>query len=97
VLPVAERTSSGKLRRAIGAKDVRLAPADDVYEVMGCKPGTCHPIGKMIGLRTIVDKSLEENEIIGIATGDTEHTIVLSYSEYARVAMPEIVDIRSEK
>ena len=95
VLPASERVSTSKLRRALHTKDVRLALPDDIEQLMGCKIGTCHPVGRLAGIRTIVDPSLGQSEVIGFSTGDPEHTITMRYVDYERVAIPEVIEIRS--
>lgn len=95
VLPLFERISSGKLRRAIGQKNVRLATPDELYKVMSCSPGTCHPVGSLVGVRTIADVALADMPEFSLGTGDARCTIVMSYKAYERIVRPEVFDVRS--
>lgn len=93
VLPAVDRVSSGKLRRATQSRDVRMASPDVVEQVMGCVVGTCHPIGRLAGIRTIVDPKLAERDVVSFSAGSPTHTITMQYADYERIALPEVVDI----
>ncbi len=94
-LPASERVSSGKLRRALQTRDIRLASPQEVEEVMDCVVGTCHPIGRLAGIHTIADPSLGEHQLISFSTGNPCRTITMEYPEYVRVAQPDIQSIRA--
>jgi prolyl-tRNA editing enzyme YbaK/EbsC (Cys-tRNA(Pro) deacylase) len=96
VLPLFERVSSGKLRRAIGEKNVRLATPDELYEVMSCLPGTCHPVGSLVGVRTIADVTLADMTEFSLGTGEARCTIVMPYEAYEHIVRPEVLDVHSE-
>ena len=93
VLPANARVHSGKLRRALSVKRLQMATPDQLREIMNCEPGTCHPIGRVAGVQTIVDPTLGNNETFSFSTGDPTHTITMPYAEYVRVAEPTIADI----
>lgn len=94
VLPASERVSSSRLRRALEVKRIDMASPQELMDVMGCPPGACHPIGRLAGIRTIVDPSLSSNETIGFSTGDPTRTITMAYEDYIQVADPHIAEIR---
>jgi prolyl-tRNA editing enzyme YbaK/EbsC (Cys-tRNA(Pro) deacylase) len=96
VLPLFERVNSGKLRRAIGEKNVRLATPDELYEIMSCSPGTCHPIGSLVGVRTIADVTLADMPKFSLGTGEARYTIVMPYEAYEHIVRPEVLDVHSE-
>lgn len=99
VIPLAARISSGRLKRALGARDAKLASPDEVRRIMSCNPGECHAIGHLAGVRTIADMglALAPQELIGMGGGDPEHTIAMRYAEYLRLATPEVASIQSER
>lgn len=93
VLPGDRRVSSRLLKQALQAKDVRLASPAEVSEQMGCAIGACYPFGNVAGLRTLVDKSLEQNEVISFNPGRHDVSIKLPYADYVRLSKPEVVEI----
>jgi Ala-tRNA(Pro) deacylase len=93
VLPGGKRLSSKKVKKFLGLKDLRFATPQEVKEAMGCEIGSCYPLGKIIGVRTIIDNALLENEDISFNPGLHEKTIKLKLRDYLSLAAAEITDI----
>jgi len=93
VVPGDKRVDSKKLKLALGVKDVRFASPEEVKEQMGCEVGSCYPFGNLAGLRTLVDKTLGQNEVISCNPGRHDISLKFSYSEYEDLAKPELIDV----
>lgn len=93
VLPGSKQLDSKKLRDFLGVKKMRFATPDEVKEVMGCEIGACYPIGSVAGIKTIVDKSMSDNDSICLNPGVHDKTIEIKWADYESIADFETADI----
>lgn len=93
VLPGDKRADSKKLKALLGTKEIRFATPEEVEAKMGCKIGSCYPLGIIAGLRTLVDPSLGENETISFNPGRHDVSIKMKYADYLKLADPKVVAI----
>lgn len=93
VLPGDKRVDSRKLKDYLQTKSLRFAAPEEVEEQMGCKIGSCYPLGIVAGLRTLVDESLSQNQDVFFNPGRHDVSIRMPYDGYIRLAVPEIVAI----
>ena len=95
VLPGDKRADSRKLKGILGTKSIRFATPEEVEEKMGCKIGSCYPLGIVAGLRTLVDKSLGQNEEIFFNPARHDISIRMKYLDYLGIARAEVVEATS--
>lgn len=93
VLPGGKRLSSKKVKDIFRLKSLRFATPQEVKEIMGCGIGACYPLGKIIGLKTIVGSALLENDEISFNPGLHDKTIKLKLKDYLLIADAEVADI----
>lgn len=93
ILPGDMRMDSKKLKNLLGAKEVRFALPEEVKQVMSCAIGACYPFGNLIGIRTIADKTLLENENISFNPGVHNKTIKMKSNDYLSNVNPEMADV----
>ncbi|MFA5742923.1 MAG: YbaK/EbsC family protein [Candidatus Paceibacterota bacterium] len=93
VLPGGKKLSSKKLKKILGSKNLRFATPQEVKEAMGCEIGACYPLGSIIGIRTIVDSSLLENDKISFNPGLHNKTIKLKSKDYLLIVAVEVAEI----
>lgn len=93
VLPGGKRLSSKKLKDFLGLKNLRFATKQEVKEIMGCEIGACYPLGKIIGIKTIVDDTFLENDKISFNPGLHDKTIKLKLKDYLLIAAAEMGDV----
>jgi len=93
VLPGGKRLSSKKTKDILGSKNLRFATPQEVKEIMSCEIGACYPLGKIIGIKTIVDNALLENNEISFNPGLHDRTIKLKSKDYLLVAAAELADV----
>lgn len=93
VLPGDKRADSRKLKDHLHTKSIRFATPEEVEEHMGCKIGSCYPLGVIAGLHTLVDTSLAQNKEIFFNPGRHDVSIKMKYTDYQTLADAEIVQI----
>ena len=90
VIPADLRLNAKKVRGIIGEN---ISFAQDVAAVTGCVPGSVPPLGSVVGLKTLCDARLAENEVINFNAGSLTDSIQMSYTDYVIFEQPLIVDI----
>ena len=93
VLPGDKRADSRRLKDYLRTKSIRFATPEEVEDQMGCKIGSCYPLGVVAGLRTLVDMSLAQNEEIFFNPARHDVSIKMKYMDYQRLAKAEVVDL----
>jgi|SRR3989344_5681503 len=93
VLSGDKRVDWGKLKKILGVKNIRMANAEEVKVQMGVEIGACYPFGNIADLRTLVDKSLAEQEIISCNPGRHDASIKFKFSDFKNIVKPEIVEV----
>jgi Ala-tRNA(Pro) deacylase len=89
VLPATHRIDLERLAGVLGEKEVRIATEDEVERVFAnCERGALPPFGRLYGLRTVVDLSLDScGEFVFLA--NTRHEgIRMRYRDYAAIENP---------
>jgi prolyl-tRNA editing enzyme YbaK/EbsC (Cys-tRNA(Pro) deacylase) len=93
VLSGDKRADSRALKDYLGTKSIRFATPEEVETQMGCKIGSCYPLGVVAGLRTLVDSSVAGNEYIFFNPGRHDVSIKMGYRDYEKLAGPELVTV----
>lgn len=93
VLPGDRRADSRRHKELLGTKGLRFASPEEVEEQMGCQIGSCYPLGVLAGLRTLVDKSLSQNESIFFNPGRHDISIKMKYADSQKLTWPEVVEV----
>lgn len=90
VLSAALKFDSAAVRRRFGAKKIRFATADELYDLTGLVPGSVPPFGRpILPFDLFVDESILANEKIAFNAGSLTESIIMSVDDYRRVAQPE--------
>ncbi|MBI3190733.1 hypothetical protein HYZ41_03445 [archaeon] len=92
LVPGDKKADLGKLRKILGADDIRLADPTEVKERMSCEIGSCHPFGNICGLKTYMDKRILDNETIAFNAGLHTKTIAMSPHDLKKLTKPEVED-----
>lgn len=97
VLPADRKLDSGAIKRSLKAKKLRFATADELATQTGLVPGTVPPFGPpLLPFELSVDRSLTENDRIAFNAGSLTDSIIMSMSDYLRIAQPRIADFSSQ-
>lgn len=94
VLSAAKKLSSKKVKEHFKAKKIRFANKDELFELTGLVPGSVPPFGKeILPFELYVDEATSrENERIAFNAGLLTKSIIMSMSDYLRVAAPNLFD-----
>ena len=80
-----------QLRETLDAKSVDIADEKELEKLCrGCETGAEPPIGKMYGLPTLMDSSLEDEDEILFQAGTHRDAVRMHFSDYWKLAEPSI-------
>jgi len=93
VLAAPDRVVFDKLRDYLGTDDVALASEEETRNLFAdCEEGSEPPFGKLYGVRTIMDKALEQDDHILFQACSHDRAIHMRMEDYLTLAQPEIAD-----
>lgn len=88
---------SGRLKRAIGSRNIRLAQPEKVKQVTGYEIGSIPPFHwQPPGFRTFIDASLMGEEVLGVGAGVWGEEIILAPADLVKASKATVVNL-SEK
>lgn len=93
VLPGDRKLDNEKLKKLLKIRKFRFATPEEVKSKMGCEIGACFLFGNLIGLSTVVDKSLSKNKVIFFNPGLHNVTIEIEWRDFYSIVKPQMVDI----
>lgn len=94
VLPASKHLAPSKLRRALGAKQVRVASESDAKTLCGdCEAGAAPPFGVLYDLPVYASRALEDDDQITFNGGTHEQAFRMAFADWVRLAKPRIVPL----
>jgi Ala-tRNA(Pro) deacylase len=94
VLPANRHLAPSKLRKALGAKQVRLASETDLKTLCAdCEPGAAPPFGVLYDLPVYASRALEADEQITFNGGTHEDAIRMRLADWRKLAQPKMVPL----
>ncbi len=91
VLSAARKLDSAALKAHFGVKKLRFATAEELLRLTGLVPGSVPPFGPpVLPFELSVDESIRANERIAFNAGSLTDSIIMSTSDYLRVARPRV-------
>ena len=85
---------SGKLKKAFGNRNIRLAHPDAVLELTGYRVGSIPPFSwQPPGTRTFVDQALMKEPVLGVGAGVWGEEILLAPADLVRAARATVVNL----
>ncbi len=88
---------SGLLKKAIGSRNIRMAPLDAVEETTGYAVGSVPPFHwQPEGFRSFLDEALVREEILGVGAGVWGEEIMITPQDLRRACNAIVVNL-SEK
>ena len=82
-----------KLANIFNSKRLQLAKSEEVLQQTGCEIGSVPPFGNILGLKTYMDKSVLENDVVEFNAGLHTTSIRMKAKDLASVIEPFIVDL----
>lgn len=94
VVPATASVALSRLRRALGAENVRLAREPDLQELCpDCEPGAAPPFGNLYDLPVYVSPRLAQREEITFNGGSHEDALRMKYCDFERLVHPRVVSL----
>lgn len=91
-LSAARQLDSRGLRRTLGERRLRFATEAELLEFTGLVPGALPPFGEpVLPFQLHADESLARNDRIAFNAGSLRRSIILTTSDWLRVARPRIL------
>lgn len=85
---------SGRLKRALGSRNIRLASPDTVKEVTGYEIGSIPPFHwQPEGFRSIVDACLMDEDELGVGAGVWGQEIIIAPGNLVAACNAEVFDL----
>ena len=93
VLPACYKIDMGALKSQLGVKSVELAKEKEIGKIFDdCELGAEPPFGNLYDLRTIMDKTLENDDYITFQAGTHEKAIRISMDDYQKLVEPQVLE-----
>jgi Cys-tRNA(Pro) deacylase len=93
LVPGDRRADEAAVAAATGAREVRVARADEVEHATGFPPGAVAPFPQRAVARTLIDRSLLGRGVVWVGAGTPSHMAALPASELQRLTGAEAVDL----
>nr|WP_321406389.1 YbaK/EbsC family protein [uncultured Carboxylicivirga sp.] len=94
VVPASYQLDLNELKRATGAKDVRLATETEFKDVFkDCEVGAQPPFGNLYNLEVFVAEKLTEDTNIAFNACNHAELIQMTYKDYQRLVHPTVIKI----
>jgi Ala-tRNA(Pro) deacylase len=91
VLSADRKLDSAAIKRRFTARKTRFATPEELMELSRLVPGAVPPFGSpILPFPLYVDPSVFENERIAFNAGSLTDSIVMTTSDYRRIAAPEV-------
>ena len=85
---------SGRLKRALGSRNIKLAAPATVKDVTGYEIGSIPPFHwQPPGFRSIVDACLMDEEVLGVGAGVWGEEIMISPEDLVGAVGAEVIDL----
>jgi len=93
VLPAPHRVDVTKVKRAVGAQEVRLAKEEEFGRTFtDCEVGAMPPFGSLYGVPVYVDRALTQDPQIVFRAGTHRETMRVAYADFERLEKPQVGD-----
>src|SRR6476661_11137246 len=93
LVPGSARADVAAIGEAVGARDVRVATADEVVHATGFEPGGVAPFPARAVTQTLMDRSFFEYDEVWIGAGTSSHMASLRPSELLKLSDAKSVDL----
>jgi Ala-tRNA(Pro) deacylase len=98
VLPASNQVDLEALKKAAGAKEVRLSTETEFkYQFPDCEPGAMPPFGNLYDMPVFVDEALTRDKEIAFNAGTHRELIRLTFEDFNRLVQPKTARFAAEK
>lgn len=92
VLPADKRIDWKKLKKILGT-DVRFATEEEAEKITSVKVGGIPPFGNILGLPTIYDHAILDQEIINFNIGSKTHSVTMKSTDLVKLVNPQLISV----
>lgn len=93
VLAAADKVDLNALKDIFGAKKVRLAGEDEFQDLFpDCDLGAMPPFGNLYDVDVVLDQGLAGESAIAFCAGSHSELMRMAFSDYQRLAQPQMGD-----
>jgi Ala-tRNA(Pro) deacylase len=97
VISASRRIDTKKIKKYFNVKSTRFATADALKDLTGLVPGSLPPFGPpILSFKLYIDKSIAANNKIAFNAGSLTDSIIMSVSDYIKLANPTVFDFSKE-
>lgn len=94
LLPADKNAISGHLKKALGSRDIRLAPPDAIRALTGYEIGSIPPFHwQPPGFRSLIDAGLVQEEVLGVGAGVWGHEVMIAPDHLIQAAQAAVVNL----
>lgn len=90
-LPAKKQVDMEKVQNILGAKSVRLASKDELYEATECRFGELHPFASIYSKKLIFDSDLLKEEEVYFNAGKLDFSMVVNPNTIVFLERPIII------
>jgi len=97
-LPAAFHIDLDQLRRELNANSARILEEDEIRSLFaGCDIGAEPPIGKLFGLPTLLDDSVQKQPEVLFQAGTHEDAVRMNTDDFIRITEPTLAHFASTR
>lgn len=97
IISASHRIDTKKIKKYFNAKNTRFATVDELKDLTGLVPGSVPPFGiPILPFKLYVDNSVSANNKIAFNAGSLTDSVIMSVSDYKKIADPVIFDFAKE-
>lgn len=94
VIPAPKHIDLNRVAKALNLSEVHLATEGEMAELFpDCELGAEPPVGKMYNMRTVMDRSLKEDEFLIMQAGTHRESVKLRREDWEKICEPIEGDI----
>ena len=93
MVPGDRRADTGKIARAAGAAEARIAKRAEVEEATGFAPGAVAPFPLPDVATVLIDRNLLGHDVVWVGAGSSTHLAALAAVDLVRLARARPVDV----
>jgi Cys-tRNA(Pro) deacylase len=86
LVPGDRRADEGKVAAEVGAREVRIARAEEVVEATGFDPGAVAPFPRLDVVAVLIERTLLQHQTVWIGAGSSRHMAGLMPGDLQRLA-----------
>ena len=93
LVPGDRRADERKVAAEMGASQVRVARADEVFDATGFEPGSVAPFPRRDVIAALIERTLLQHQSVWIGAGSRAHMAMLAPSDLQRLAGARTADV----